>query len=145
MKVKRMNDEIQVKGDDLKQIEQEALAREKQKEQDLKKEIEDKLKKEIAEEQAKKDKADQLKKLQEENQAMQNMLKEKETQTQQEIQKLKEQIGSTKAIHINNHPESTTKPQGLDLNELTLKEIDINSKKAFLEKYGLNEKQWSGR
>jgi len=140
-----MNDEIQVKGDDLKQIEQEALAKENQKVEDLKKQIEDKLKKEMADEQKKKDEANQLKKLQEENKAMQNMLKEKETQTQQEIQKLKEQIGSSKAIHTNNHPENMSKPKELDLNELTLKEIDHNSKKAFLEKYGLNEKQWSGR
>ena len=138
-----MGEDVEINKKDIEDIEREVLAKEKKREDEIRSNVEAKLRREMEEEKKKKEEADRLKALEEENKTMQKMLKEMEEKRQKEIEDLKSQLGASKAIH-NFQPAQKPK-EGLNLTDEVMKEINEESKKAFLQKHGLTERQWGGR
>jgi hypothetical protein len=137
-------EDVEVDKKELEAIEKEVLAKKSLKEDEIRTNIEAKLRKEMQDEKLKLEQADELKQLKEKSAMMETMLKEKELESQKEIEILKSQIGQSKAIHgVNSDADKPFDSASLD--EAKLKEINVESLNAFLEAKGMTKSQWNGR
>ena len=146
------NNEPVVSEKDIADIEKSLLSKEKARMETDKKEIKEELRKEFESEQ-------KFKNLEEENKKFQEIIRkqaeEKKSITDsknEEVKKLQEEIGSSKALRPSDSPfgkpEVQTEPKGnfvKDLSEDDMVSVDDESLNAFLEQHGLTKRQWNNK
>jgi len=144
----KKEDDVKVSEKELEDIEKSIIDKDKANEDALKKEIEDKVRKEMETEQKLKELEETKAKLEATIAKQAKEKEEIEKNKTQDIEELKKQIGSTKAIVNNNNPFQKPVNQeensnfGENLNSDDLKDVDEASKMAFLKKQGLSDNQW---
>jgi hypothetical protein len=150
-----MNEQVETKkeesfisNEELESIEREVLSKTELANKKLKTEIEAQVRKEFETEQ-------KLKELEAEKKKLEDaVLKQKEerektaSELKAELEKLKEQMGSSKSVVNNNSPfgkNNTDSPVSNRISDLTKEqiiEIEEESKKAFMDKLGIREDRW---
>lgn len=140
-----------VSDKEIADVEKSLLSKEKAKDAELMKTAEAKVRKEIESEQ-------KLKGLEAENKKFEEIIKkqaeEKETiknSKDEELKKLQEEIGSSKALRPNDSPfaktENTKVPKEKFVDNLSdddMSSVDEESLNAFLESHGMSKNQWKG-
>ena len=125
-----------------KEIMQKEILKQKQYKNDIEKEIRDKLQQE-----------QKLKELEEKNKRLEEMFKEslqktetEKKQREEELLKLKEEIAKPKGYVKSENPfQGGNNEKAFDINSLTqeqIREIDENSKKAFMAQLGILPNEW---
>lgn len=135
LKTESLTDAL-ISQSDIEKIEKEIMGKDKAKEEALRKDVEAKIRKEIETE-------TKLKELETKNRQYEEMLKkyldEKKIQEEQhvaELEKVKQEVGSSKAIHNVQSPFRRDANIPIDFDNLSpeqLKEIEEQSKRAFKE------------
>jgi len=140
------NNNITVNKSELEQIEKEILMKDKQKEEALKQQLEQEIRSKIEQETKLKELEDKNKKLEELIINNNKKLDEEKLAREQELNKIKEELAKPKGIINTQSPFQKEPEKKMSFNNLTKEqviEIDLNSKKAFMDFIGMKDKEWA--
>lgn len=140
------NTDVIVNQSELAQIEKEILAKDKQREDTLRKQIEEETRAKIEQE-------NRLKELEENNKKLQELIvlnakkqDEEKLAREQELLKIKEELAKPKGYVNTSSPFQQQKESNhFDANKLSpeqIREIDEESKKAFMKHLGMADVEW---